>query len=131
MQEGGRYVRRRLRLLAAVTLLSMILPLLFSSVSLHRSFVIVSDSMIPTLKLGDIVVTRPVEGEIADGTVIVFKSPLGGFQVHRVSSHLSTERGVYYVTKGDANNGTDSFLIPAGNTVGELSWVLRRWVSTS
>jgi len=80
--------------------------------------------MLPTLKLGDIVVTRSVDGEIADGTVIVFKSPLGGFQVHRISSHVSTERGVYYVTRGDANNQTDSFLIPARNTVGELSWVL-------
>jgi signal peptidase I len=123
--EGERrIVDKRLRLLATVSLLSMITPILFSSFTVHTTFVIASSSMTPTLMPGDIVTTSLTNGEIANGTIIVFKSPFGGYEAHRVVGESSLGKDVYYSTKGDANNRTDSFLVSGAYIVGSVSRVI-------
>jgi len=118
LEERRGLIKRRLRLLVTVVGLSMVFPPLFSHFCPHTAFVIASDSMMPTLKPGDILITRPVDGEILNGTIVVFESPLGGFEAHRIVGRVATERGVYYMTRGDANKQEDSFLIPEGNVLG-------------
>ena len=80
-----------------------------------------SGSMEPGLKLGSVVVTRPVEAEeIKAGDIITFYSPLNErLMRHRVvaAEHGS---GWHFQTKGDANEDADPFVVPAENVVGKV-----------
>jgi signal peptidase len=80
-----------------------------------------SSSMEPELKVGGLVITRPVAGEsIEVGNIITFYSPLN----QQLTSHkvIAVEEGSppYFRTKGDANEDGDSFLVPAQNVVGKV-----------
>jgi signal peptidase len=80
-----------------------------------------SGSMEPGLKLGGVVVTRPVEAEeIKAGDIITFYSPLN----ERLMSHrvIAVEHGSgwHFQTKGDANEDADPFVVPAENMVGKV-----------
>jgi signal peptidase len=80
-----------------------------------------SGSMEPELKVGGVVVTRPVEAEeIRIGDIITFHSPLNEkMTTHRV---IAVEEGpsFHFRTNGDANEDTDPFIVPAQNTVGKV-----------
>ena len=80
-----------------------------------------SGSMEPQLKVGGMVVTRPVAAEeIKAGDIITFYSPQGGqLTSHRV---MAVEDGssFYFRTKGDANEDADPFIVPAENVVGKV-----------
>jgi signal peptidase len=80
-----------------------------------------SGSMEPGLKLGSVVVTRPVAAEeIKAGDIITFYSPLNDkLMSHRVvaAEHGS---GWHFQTKGDANEDADPLVVPAENVVGKV-----------
>jgi len=87
-----------------------------------------SGSMEPKLKVGSVVVTRPVKAEdIKVGDIITFYSPLK----ERLTSHrvIAVEQGSSFDfrTKGDASEDADPFLISAQNVVGkvcfDIPWV--------
>lgn len=80
-----------------------------------------SGSMEPELKVGAVVITRPVDAEeIKTGDIITFYSPLS----EQLTSHrvIAVEQGpsVHFQTKGDANEDADPFTLPAGNVVGKV-----------
>ena len=80
-----------------------------------------SGSMEPELKVGSVVVTRPVEPEdIKAGDIITFYSPLN----ERLTSHrvIAIEEGsaLHFLTNGDANEDADPFVVPAQNVVGKV-----------
>ena len=82
---------------------------------------ILSGSMEPELKVGAVVITRPVdEEEIKTGDIITFYSPLS----EQLTSHrvIATESGssFRFQTKGDANEDADPFTLPAENVVGKV-----------
>jgi signal peptidase len=80
-----------------------------------------SGSMEPEIKVGSVVVTRPVEAEtIKVGDVITFNSPLSETPTtHRV---VSVEKGseLRFQTKGDTNEDADPFTVPAQNVMGKV-----------
>ena len=82
-------------------------------------------SMEPELKVGGLVVTRPVEAEdIKVGDTITFYSPLSEQMTgHRV---IAVEHGssFHFRTKGDANEDADPFIVPAQNVVGKVCFHL-------
>ncbi len=80
-----------------------------------------SGSMEPQLKVGAVVVTRPVEaGDIEVGDTITFYPPLS----EKLTSHrvIAMEDGssFHFRTKGDANEDADPFDVPAQNVVGKV-----------
>ena len=84
-----------------------------------------SGSMEPQLKVGGVVVTRPVEAEdIKVGDTITFYSPLS----EQLTSHrvIAVEEGssVHFRTNGDANEDADPFIVPAQNVVGKVCFHL-------
>lgn len=102
----------------------MVTPFLFSFFSVQRAFVVATESMAPALRIGDIVWVDSGQGTIPRGTIIVFRSPLGGFEVHRVYDQVQIGGRNLYVTKGDALNQTDSFLVTDRMVVGVVSAVV-------
>ncbi len=83
---------------------------------------VASGSMEPCLKVGSLVVTRPVNPEaIIVGDIITFKPPpIGATTItHRVVS-IGEASPLYFITKGDANGRHDPFSVPARNVVGKI-----------
>lgn len=80
-----------------------------------------SGSMEPQLKVGAVVITRPVEAEdIKVGDTITFYSPLSEtLTSHRV---IAVEDGssLGFRTKGDANEDADPFVVPAQSVTGKV-----------
>ena len=87
-------------------------------------FVVSSGSMLPTLKVGDIIVIRG-GGKVDNlqvGDVIVFKQPQNGDRVivHRVFriDQIGGETGI--VTKGDNNPSQDSWIVSQQHFLGRV-----------
>jgi signal peptidase len=80
-----------------------------------------SGSMEPELKVGGVVVTRPVAAEdIKVGDIITFHSPLNEELIsHRVIA-VEGESLFHFQTKGDVNEDADPFVVPAQNVVGKI-----------
>jgi len=80
-----------------------------------------SGSMEPELKVGDVVVTRPIATEdITAGDTITFYSPLS----EKLTSHkviaVEDDSSLSFRTKGDANEDADPFTVPAQSVVGKV-----------
>jgi len=80
-----------------------------------------SGSMEPQLKVGGLVITRPVDLQtIKVGDIITFHSSRRDVPTsHRV---IAIEQGSQFrfLTKGDANEDADPFIIPAQSVVGKV-----------
>jgi signal peptidase len=89
-----------------------------------RLQVVESGSMQPGIPVGSLIVATPVDpGTVRQGSVIVFDSPETKRQVtHRVTRVLEQEGGLYFETKGDANERADRAPVPASAVRGQLKW---------
>jgi signal peptidase len=83
---------------------------------------VLSGSMEPQLKVGSLVVTRPVEPEeIEVGDIITFRPTTVGENLisHRVVG-IAGNSPLQFETMGDASDKPDPFTVPAQNLVGEI-----------
>lgn len=96
-------------------LLAIALPLAFGA----RPLVVLSGSMEPTLTTGDVVVVRRVAPrEVEVGDVVTYRNPEGNLVTHRVRGVRPRGPRFEIVTKGDANNAAERWMIEGD---GELS----------
>ncbi len=88
------------------------------------SYVVISESMAPTLERGDLVLVAPAAAPDAyrPGDVITFREPARGLLTHRVVR--MTEDGSAYVTRGDANRVDDVSPVPFGAVEGRVRVVV-------
>lgn len=87
--------------------------------------VIVSGSMVPAMKIGDIVIVKKIPGaEVKKGDVIMF--PLGNMKVtHRVVAVEEDENSRrMFVTRGDANQSADSDPVNEKAVIGKVVLVI-------
>ena len=92
------------------------------SIGGYSPLIVLTDSMLPEISSGDLIITRQVKAEdVQVGDVISFFDPAGnGSSVvtHRVIE-IVTENGVSkWRTRGDNNNTEDRELVPFENLVG-------------
>ncbi|MFC2022193.1 signal peptidase I [Chloroflexota bacterium] len=83
---------------------------------------VLSGSMEPQLKVGSLVVTRPVGPEtIVVGDIIIFRPTTVNENLvsHRVIS-IGHSSSLYFRTKGDASAAPDPFTVPARKLVGRI-----------
>lgn len=102
--------------LAVVTVLPIVIPGTTSAA-------ITSDSMMPRLHAGDVVIAvSQGDAPIAEGTIVVFEDPVKGDLVtHRI---VGVNPDGTYVTKGDANGINDVTPVPPANIRGVGRWVI-------
>ncbi len=113
--------------------LTYVLVLLLLVVSLqvgYRAFgsplyVVSSESMVPTLKVGDVIVVEPTPfEEVKVGDIIVFKEP--GFPdrvvVHRVIKIVDVNGERAFLTKGDHNLYRDPWIVKKANYIGKVAF---------
>jgi signal peptidase len=86
--------------------------------------VVLSGSMMPSIKIGDVVIVHKVSGTAAEiGDIVMF--PLGSMKVtHRIVAVEEKEGERFFATKGDANSDPDSDLLPEKNVQGEVVMVI-------
>lgn len=86
----------------------------------YKVMVVLSGSMEPAIKVGSVVVVKPVANyEVGD--IITF-GPMGKNKMpitHRIAEIKEKEGRMIYVTKGDANDSTDSNEVPKNQIVGK------------
>jgi signal peptidase I len=93
----------------------------------YRAFTIRSGSMVPTFRVGDVVVDRTVSPlSVRPGQIVTFRDPALGQQLvtHRVLSVHRSGKRVRFVTKGDANLVTEHWSVPATGQLGRELLVL-------
>lgn len=92
---------------------------------LFGAYVIISESMIPSINVQDAVVTvRVKEKNIKINDIITFINPeietAGTPITHRVIGIIDTETGIKYRTKGDHNNTEDFALTGPNDIIGKV-----------
>lgn len=91
----------------------------------YRLLVVQSGSMSPSIPVGSLIFTKP-EAEYQKGDVVTFYET--GNQkylvTHRIAETQKLEDGELFITKGDANDASDSKRIDKGGVVGKVVWAL-------
>jgi signal peptidase len=97
-----------------------------SRIAGHPVLTVLSDSMTPTFKAGDLIVDRPASGPATSlhvGDAITFRTGTAGHLItHRIVAVDKSANGdVAYRTQGDANNAPDSEPVLPDQVVGVYS----------
>jgi signal peptidase I len=107
----------------------LVVALLWSVPFGGRALTVLSGSMAPAIETGDVVVTRAVSpADVRLGDVITFRDPADDERLvtHRVKQIRIGGGEARFVTKGDANNTSERWSIPADGTVGLVTYRLPR-----
>ena len=87
--------------------------------------IVLTDSMYPDIKSGDIIVSKTVDAnEVNVGDVISFFDPAGNGQsvvTHKVIDKYDVDGKLFFKTKGINNNTEDSLPVPADKLVGKYT----------
>jgi signal peptidase I len=116
--------------LAAGVALALAAPLAFDA----RPLAVLSGSMEPVLGTGDISVVRSIAPlDARPGDIVTFRDPGNSERLitHRVRTMHVDGGGVSFLTRGDANNVSERWRVPADGEIGrvvyripELGWAL-------
>ena len=91
-----------------------------------RPLVVLSGSMEPTFATGDLVASVYIRADEArPGDIVSFNAP----ETRKLTEHrvrrVRRQRGqLVFTTKGDANNGTETWAVPPGRRLGRAAYVL-------
>lgn len=90
-----------------------------------KAFVVQSGSMEPAYHVGSLVYVRPVDAsKLQVGDVITFELGGGLLGTHRIVKIQNVEHNLSFITKGDANNDTDSVPVQPENIVGRVNFTI-------
>ena len=90
----------------------------------YRYYNVLTPSMTPTIPVGSAVFVKMLEpSEIKEGDIITYSTSRDGKIVvtHRVNEIINDEKGLRFITKGDANNVTDLNPIFASQVIGKVN----------
>jgi signal peptidase len=114
---------RFVRSAAAVTLTLLLLGAAGPDVLGYRSFTVLTGSMVPTLRVGDVVVEKAVRPEqVRIGDIVTFRDPArrGRLITHRVTSIAIRGGQAAVHTKGDANTAGEEWSIATTEQLGRV-----------
>jgi signal peptidase I len=96
--------------LAAILLVAVLASVVVPVVMGNRALVIISGSMVPAIRIGSVVILRPVPSTgLNVGDVIAYTPPGGSIPVvHRIIRIREAQGTRFYTTQGDANPGADT-----------------------
>ena len=90
------------------------------SVAGIKTFVIISGSMEPELKIGDIVIIQKCEkSDLKEGDIISYRSGQS-IITHRINKIIQKNDSIQYETKGDNNNISDRTYVKFDDIEGKL-----------
>lgn len=89
----------------------------------HPMMIVLSGSMTPAIRTGDLVIDNQIGNaeatHLQPGQIISFRPSVGSKVItHRIAQVTTTAGTVAYVTKGDANNAADANAVAPSQIVG-------------
>lgn len=88
-----------------------------------KSYVVLSGSMMPAIAPGTLIVTKPFD-EYVVGDIVTRKTIDPRITItHRIVEKMTTELGILFQMKGDANQTIDSERIPPGDIIGKTVFI--------
>ena len=125
--NGLKVVRLAVRLAwvtGTLALLSLIvLPNVLPALG-HQVLIVRGASMEPAIPLGSIVVVHAVDpAAVSIGEVVTFRVSNGTVVTHRVTG-MTSEGGLAFQTKGDANASADPVSVPASAVMGSVEYAV-------
>ena len=117
-KEKQKTVKKIIEVIAIILIYNIILIAISSANKInvinifgYKSYIIKTNSMEPTINIGDVVITKEVkEKDIKVGDVITFMQD-GEVITHRITNIENYDQKAQYTTKGDNNNIEDTFKI--------------------
>ncbi|MDD2234717.1 MAG: signal peptidase I [Desulfitobacteriaceae bacterium] len=86
----------------------------------YKPFIVLSGSMEPTILTGDLVLTREIAAEtITKDDIITFSTDKNTVVTHRVTEVVNQDGALSFLTKGDANIGSDASVVKPENLEGK------------
>ena len=113
---------KTLKKLGKILMIVMILLISFSLLLGYRFLVISSGSMVPTIKIGDLVVVRESDN-IQEGDIVAFVLK-DNIVIHRVIKIDNDVSGNVYYTKGDALSRIDPWRLSKKNILGKAVFIV-------
>ncbi|MGG3470165.1 signal peptidase I [Neobacillus pocheonensis] len=93
----------------------------------NKIYVVLTGSMVPVFDPGSIVIDKKIKPEqIVPKDIVTFIDPRDSNKLitHRVVQITNKNGSLSFITKGDANDSNDPFVVPAGNVIGKVNyWV--------
>lgn len=94
-----------------------------TSIAGYKPMVVLSGSMRPAIKAGDMIIAKDVKWQdIKEGDVITYRVNQETLVTHRVIGILQQEGRVMFRTKGDANNMDDQAPVAPEQIIGALAF---------
>jgi signal peptidase len=123
-----------LNVLGILLVVTFVLPFVVFAlpgvVGAEGGYVVISSSMSPTIKAGDVVLVNEISAaSVNEGDIITFgdgerdatrNKPGTDLVTHRVVDVVKTDDGLAFKTKGDANEEADQQLVPADALAGRV-----------
>ena len=124
-KEKKKIVKRIIEIIAIILIYNIILIIISSingkdfSILGYKAYIVNTNSMEPTIEVGDIVIIKKVKAEkLNQGDVITFTRE-GEVITHRITKIETEEKSTQYVTKGDNNNTEDTLKIKYEDIIGK------------
>ena len=124
-KEKEKIVKRIIEIIAIILIYNIILIIISSingkdfSILGYKAYIVNTNSMEPTIEVGDIVIIKKVKAEkLNQGDVITFTQE-GEVITHRITKIETEEKSTQYVTKGDNNNTEDTLKIKYEYIIGK------------
>ena len=124
-KEKEKIVKRIIEIIAIILIYNIILIIISSingkdfSILGYKAYIVNTNSMEPTIEVGDIVIIKKVKAEkLNQGDVITFTHE-GEVITHRITKIETEEKSTQYITKGDNNNTEDTLKIKYEDIIGK------------
>ena len=124
-KEKSKNFKKILEVIAIILIYNIILIIVSSingkdfNILGYKAYIVETNSMEPTIKVGDIVIIKKVKVEkLNQGDVITFTQE-GEVITHRITKIDVEESGTKYITKGDNNNTEDTIKVEHEDILGK------------
>ena len=124
-KEKTKILKRIMEIIAIILIYNIILIIVSSingkdfNILGYKAYIVETNSMEPTIKVGDIVIIKKVKVEkLNQGDVITFTQE-GEVITHRITKIDVEESGTKYITKGDNNNTEDTIKVEHEDILGK------------
>ena len=121
--EHGVYFKRKINDYFVPVTLTIVLAYLFSGYFRYYAVVVASESMLPSLEVGDLVVLDQNSSTYKRGDIIAYKKN-NKIIIHRINKIVDIDGDEYYYTKGDSNKSIDEFVVENEMIIGKVKFKL-------